>query len=543
MAPAPNFKRKTVPPGKQRLRTLGRSPTEDSLSELTDCDKAITSANESTELPAADLCRKAESPNHGPSYFLTLVICTGGFALGYAIGFTSPASYQLKAANGTEPQAYGRNLALTGTEISWFGSALFLAAGLGGIVGGLMANRLGRRLTTMITTIPMIAGWVLIVHANQVAMLITGRVLLGWGVGVLLLVNPVYIAETVQLELRGILTTCMQISLTLGVIVCFGLGGSVGYRDMSIVGACLAGVFFLLLWFIPETPRWYMRAGHLEEGIKSLQRMRGSSATVDHEAAQIMKAVTAELNAKPFSMAELKEPCTYQPLMMAIALMFFQQFSGINAVLSYTTIIFQDAGLAEKASAISTGVAGVQLLFTFFSAFIVDRYGRRPLLMVAGVGMGISLTVLALFFFNRDHIHGETAAALPATAIYVYTASFSMGLGIIPWLFMAEAFQTRAFPALSAVTAGSSWFMAFLVTQYFSALSDLMTDGGVFLLMAVVSFALVLFTKVSLIETKGLSLEDVENIFKCKSGLSDEYSQRPSVASSTGSVPDENIVV
>ena len=134
--------------------------------------------------------------------------------------------------------------------------------------------------------------------------------------------------------------------------------------------------------------------------------------------------------------------------------------------------------------------------------------------MAAGLGMCLSCATMSAFFFCSDHIHGTLAVVMPILAIYIYMASFSLGLGIIPWLFMPEVFPSRTLSLLSSLSASLNWLSAFIVTHYFADLGSLLGNGGVFALLAAVCFLLIMFSKFVLVETKGRSLEEMETIFR-----------------------------
>eukprot|EP00117_Sycon_ciliatum_P006274 scpid56085/ scgid4328/ Facilitated trehalose transporter Tret1 len=205
------------------------------------------------------------SSENKPSYLVTLLVSIGSVCVGYSLGFTSPASEQLLVKNGSEAITHGYKMSLDQSHISWFGSAVFLGAFSGGLIGGPMAGYAGRKPSLMIGNLLFIIGWILIACARSLASLIAGRVVIGLAVGISVLVNPIYLAEVVVPRLRGALTTTLQLTMSIGIVVSFAIGIDVSYRHMAVVGACISGLLAALLFFLPETPRWYIRNGQKEK--------------------------------------------------------------------------------------------------------------------------------------------------------------------------------------------------------------------------------------------------------------------------------------
>lgn len=276
-----------------------------------------------------------------------------------------------------------------------------LAGLVGGIAGGPMIDRLGRKTTILATAVPFVISWLLIACANDVYYVLAGRAICGFCVGVASLSLPVYLGETVQPEVRGTLGLlptafgntgkCHSCStnnlieqfthksnLFVGILLAYVAGRYMNWQQLAFLGGALPIPFLLMMLIIPETPRWYVSHGRDEQARKALQWLRGKKADVEPELKGIIKTHTdAERHQSSNGIMQLLRRNNLKPLSISLGLMFFQQFSGINAVIFYAEKIFILAKSTLESSLCVIIIGVVNFMATFIATFLIDRLGRK----------------------------------------------------------------------------------------------------------------------------------------------------------------------
>ncbi|XP_051835633.1 solute carrier family 2, facilitated glucose transporter member 8 isoform X2 [Antechinus flavipes] len=466
---------------------------------------------------------KAEEP--GPSVsrprglFLAAFAATlGALSFGFVLGYSSPAIPSLRRVGPV-------NLQLDKDQASWFGSLVTVGGTAGGIVGGLLLDKAGRKLSLMLSTVPFVGGFALIIGSQNIWMLYGGRILNGLAGGIVSLVVPVYVAEISYPEIRGRLGSCGQVMLAMGIFGAYAAGLGLEWCWLAVLG-CVPPFFLLLLMcFMPETPRFLMIKHKQKEAKAAMKFLWG----IDHEQEVEEKKYNHE--DQGFHLAKLKNPAIYKPFLIGVMLMFFQQFSGINAMMFYAETIFEQANF--KDSSLASVIVGVlQVVFTAIVALLVDKAGRKLLLVISGTTMSLSCIILGVYFkislpslnnsSNSDltYLNPEsvqTSSGLPWLAVFsvgFFLAGFSLGWGPIPWLLMSEIFPLQVKGLGSGVCVFSGWMMAFLVTKEFSNLMDILTPYGTFWLFSAFCILNIVFTLLCVPETKGKTLEQIEAHFQ-----------------------------
>lgn len=452
-------------------------------------------------------------------YGATFAAVLGPLSFGFVLGFSSPAISDLK--NSEDP-----HLRLDKEMASWFGSIVTLGAAAGGILGGWMVDRIGRKLSLMLCALPFVLGFTLIISAQNVWMLLGGRVLCGLASGVTSLVVPVYISETSHSRVRGTLGSCVQLMVVTGIVAAYLAGMLVGWRWLAVVCSVPPVLMLLLMSFMPETPRYLINQERAAEAMAALRFLRGPD--VDHEWEYRQIETSGGQQGDSLQMSEFRDPAIYKPFLLGVALMFFQQSSGINAIMFYADTIFQEANVQNSRLA-SVIVGLVQVAFTAVAALIMDRAGRKVLLLLSGVIMAVSTTLFGVYFRisgaqnNSSGLMGPVLLAegpagslawLALLSMGLFIAGFAVGWGPIPWLLMSEIFPLRARGAASGVCVVTNWGCAFLVTKIFHELLDLLTPCGTFWLFASFCGLSVLFTVLCVPETKGKTLEQIQSYFQ-----------------------------
>lgn len=434
-----------------------------------------------------------------------LSVSLGSMVVGFSSAYTSPALVSMMDRNIT-------SFEVTDQAGSWVGGIMPLAGLVGGILGGPLIEYLGRKNTILATATPFIISWLLIACATHVAMVLVGRALSGFSVGVASLSLPVYLGETVQPEVRGTLGLLPTAFGNIGILMCFVAGNYLDWSNLAFLGATLPVPFLLLMFFIPETPRWYVSRGRDDRARKALQWLRGKKADVDPELKGIIRShQDAERHASKSALLDLLKKANLKPLSISLGLMFFQQLSGINAVIFYTVSIFRDAGstIDENLCTIIVGV--VNFIATFIATMLIDRLGRKMLLYISAVAMIITLMTLGGFFYAKNSGQDVSQVGwLPLAAFVIYVLGFSLGFGPIPWLMMGEILPGKIRGSAASVATAFNWLCTFIVTKTFSDIILAIGTHGTFWLFGSICIVGLVFVIVYVPETQGKSLEDIE---------------------------------
>jgi SP family facilitated glucose transporter-like MFS transporter 8 len=281
-------------------------------------------------------------------------------------------------------------------------------------------------------------------------------------------------------------------------------------------GLALPFITAVMVLRIPESPRFLVTNGRRQEALRALSWLRGPHVDVEDECHDIEesfdpsdKMTLSEL----FSKREL-----FLPLKVSVGLMIFQQFSGINVVMFYTVSIFESAGFKENATMATVFIGAVQVVVTVVACLVMDRAGRRVLLILAGTGMALSCFTLGYYYKQQAAAEANAMEItdlswLALSSLVVYIVAFSIGLGPIPMLVMSEIFPVRARGTASGIASFICWFCGFIVTKEYATMETILGQYGAFWFFGLCCIAGVLFVWRSVPETKGKSLEDIELYF------------------------------
>jgi MFS transporter, SP family, arabinose:H+ symporter len=433
--------------------------------------------------------------------FVSVVAAMGGLLFGYDTAVISGSVEALRQTFGLDP-----------LELGWVvGSALIGCVG-GVIIGGKLTDWQGRRAVLVLSAFLFLASGVWCYLARSVAELVAARILGGVGVGFASLLVPVYIAELAPPGSRGALVSLNQVAILLGMVFSYvanawiaGLGDPAwlvqsGWRIMLGAEAVPAFIFLMLSLVIPESPRWLLKRGRTDRARAVLERLHGVT-TAAAELNEIRDAISHEQT----SISELFRRETRRVVLMAMILAFFQAITGINIVMYYAPMIFTRAGIGTgRALSHSVIIGLVMLVFTVGSMFLVDRLGRRPVMLLASAGMGFSLGLLGRMF-GRTSGHGWWLLLW----ILTYVSSFSIGMGGIYWVVVSEIFPTRIRGAAVSVSVVFLWGGNYLVSQFFPMMLAAL-GAHVFYLYALMCLLCLVFIFAFVPETKGKTLEQIE---------------------------------
>lgn len=398
-------------------------------------------------------------------------------------------------------------------------SAVLLGAVIGAALSGALTDRFGRRKVIIVTAILFAIGAIGAAFAISVSMIILFRVMIGMAIGVASYAAPLYISEISPPEARGALVSLNQLMITCGIVVSYLVDyalslGTNEWRWMFGLGAIPAVILIVGMIALSESPRWLVSRNRLDEA-----RLVLTHVIPGQNVEQEIRAIQGSLSVKEGSWKELLEPWVRPALVVGIALAFFQQATGINTIIYYAPTIFEFAGFeSHKVSILATvGVGVVNVVMTLVAIWFLDRIGRKPLLYIGMTGMTISLGILGLSFFNPQ-MSGALKMATVLSIVF-YIASFAISLGPIFWLMIAEIYPLRIRGRAMSLATLANWGFNALVASTFLTLTERLGKAGAFWFYAVVCVFGIVFCHFYVPETKGHSLEEIEEHLKKNKGL------------------------
>ncbi len=434
------------------------------------------------------------------------ITATGGLLFGYDTGVISGALLFIR-------QDFELTAFLEGIIVSF----LLVGAVIGALSGGPLSDRVGRRPTALLAAVIFGVGAVAVAFAPTVSFIIFGRLLLGLGVGLASMIVPLYIAEIAPADRRGALVSLNQLMITIGILLSYIVGVIFtpieGWRYMFGVALIPALILGIGMFRLPESPRWLFEHGRLDKAREVLSRSR-SPQEVDQELQEMQEIKDQGGEQERVSYAELLAPYVRPALIIGIGLAIFQQITGINTVIYYAPTILQGVGFSEGGAIAATalGVGVVNVGFTILAVRIIDRAGRRPLLIIGLIGMIISLALLGVVFATGGS--GGAAGVLATVCLALYIASFAISLGPVFWLMISEIYPLRIRGTAMSVASIANWGSNFLVALTFPVLLATLGGAGSFWLFAVLGIVAWFFVYFRVPETKGRSLEQIEASFR-----------------------------
>ncbi|KAJ3114612.1 hypothetical protein HDU96_001866 [Phlyctochytrium bullatum] len=476
-----------------------------------------------------------------------LVAALTAFQFGYNSGVINQPRDAMSNCSPEDPDANGPGLpsCIPMQELQWgsFVSIFLLGGVIGGLTGGFFATAYGRKRVIFLDNIAFVLSGITLGLATNVWHLHIGRFLAGIGAGIGTVVVPLYISEVAPIESRGAYGSLNQLSIVIGVLVSQLVGVPLSTREgwrtlfaltlgklVLKLAQCLnsaivpSALQLCILAYAVESPRWLASRGLVHDTRKSLSALRGPGVDIEGELSDMLgtsdsetgnanrqssssrlinEDAPAETQTKPLTISELlSKKALRKPLFIAFALQVIQQFSGINAAVFYSTTIFKQSYPADTAVKLTLLVSVVNLIMTLVSTSMIDRMGRRTLLLSAQAGMAASSFVVVIATRN------DAAPEIVVAALMVFVGAFGLGLGAIPWLILPELVPSYAVGPASSICTATNWTCAMMIALFFP-LFVTMLGYDVFIIFGLILVGAIVFTRTTVPETKGLTAEEV----------------------------------
>jgi sugar porter (SP) family MFS transporter len=447
----------------------------------------------------------AASPRlSGPLAQSTVIAALGGLLFGFDTAVISGTTDALRAVYD-----------LTGFGLGFTVASALIGTIVGSLVVGRPADVYGRRRVLFGIAVLYFVSAVGSALAWSWPSFLAFRFLGGLGVGGASVVSPMYIAEISPAPLRGRLVAVTQFNIVLGILLAFFSNyvvaqldlGAIQWRWMFGVEAFPAAAFFLLLFLTPSSPRWLVARGRVDEARSVLGRLGTDTGGVDEE----IRAIQASLDLEHHSLEERFFQKAYRaPILLAIAIAAFNQLSGINALMYYAPHIFRMAGAGEDSALLQSVVVGVtNLVFTIAAMTVIDRFGRRTLMLVGSIGYILSLGATAWAFYTYGSDFTATGGVIVLVSLLVFIASHAFGQGAVIWVFLSEIFPNRIRARGQALGSFTHWFMAAAISWTFPMFAEA-SGGHTFAFYAVMMVLQLIWVLRVMPETKGVPLEDIQ---------------------------------
>jgi sugar porter (SP) family MFS transporter len=418
------------------------------------------------------------------------VTALGGLLFGYDTGVVSGALLFLKNDFG----------GLSSFQQELVTSLLLVGAAVGALFAGRVADRVGRRPTVLGTALVFIVGVMLAAFTPTFPVLLVARFIIGLAVGSASMVVPLYIGESAPPSIRGGL-----VSLNQSYLADYWLADTKNWRLMFGLAAIPAVLLFVGMLFQSESPHWLVMRGRDDDARRVLSRLRAPEE-IEPEIAEVHRVTEME----HLRTRDLLSPNLRPLVAVGVLLAIFQQITGINTVIYYAPTLLQEAGFGTHASLLANVVnGGVNVIMTIVAIRLLDRVGRRTLLLCGTVGMAVGMFLTAFSFAGGETLHGA-AAVTAILGLLVYTGSFAIGLGPVFWLLISEIYPLTIRGAAMSVATIANWAANFVVTISFLTIKNAIGAMGVFLLFGCLTLVALLYFWREVPETKGRSLQEIE---------------------------------
>jgi sugar porter (SP) family MFS transporter len=444
---------------------------------------------------------------------ISFVAALGGLLFGYdwvVIGGAKP--FYEKFFDLTNPNQQG-----------WAMSCALIGCLIGALLSGGLSDKMGRKRLLLLSAFLFAVSSIGTALAGNFSLFVTWRIVGGVAIGLASNLSPMYIAEVAPAQARGKLVAVNQLTIVIGILlaqivnwliadtvpihatateILKSWNGQVGWRWMFGVTAIPSLLFFVGMWMVPESPRWLVKNGNPTRAREILSKIGG-----EEYATLALREITATVRNEihQVNFADLLDPRMFKVLLLGIGLAVFQQWCGINVIFNYAEEIFSAAGYPISNILMNIAWTGsVNMAFTFVALALVDKSGRRPLMLFGSISLAVIYTILGYCY--QTHVTGLPMLLLVLAAI----ACYSMSLAPVVWVVISEIFPNRIRGAAMSLAVGSLWIACFLLTYTFPILNKKLGPAMTFWIYAAICLAGFVFIKLCLPETKGKTLEEIE---------------------------------
>ncbi|CAL8125629.1 unnamed protein product [Orchesella dallaii] len=449
-----------------------------------------------------------------PQLIASIAANMGAFAFGTVLAWS---------ATGIPSMIDGNELGeMTNSVSSWIGSIPTLGAVAACPFAGFALDTLGRRKSMLFLTVPFIIGWLFIAFAQNWFMVLFGRFVTGFCGGCFSIAAPIFTAETADASVRGGLGSLFDMLLSTGMLYIYALGVLLPWRYQAIACSVIPVAFHVIMYFVPESPRYLIQRNKDQKAEKAIYWLRGNELHKDilHKEISDLKDSVNETKGVKMSPKDALDRSLVLPTSILIGIMCFTTLSGIDAINAYTVTIFESAGstIDPNLSTIIIGI--VTMLASMPTAALVDIAGRRILLMASELVMTASLGLMGLYFYMKRteiHLFGaiyyEDVTWIPLAALILFIIGYSLGCGPLSMMMIGELLPNRMKGLTSCVVLMTRWFLAFGVTNVFINLQEFINEDGTYWLFACICFVGTFFVFFCVPETKGKSLAEIQLAF------------------------------
>ncbi|KAG5318919.1 TRET1 protein, partial [Pseudoatta argentina] len=443
-------------------------------------------------------------------FLVTLCAALGGMQAGITLGWTSPILPYLTSAESFLPE-------LSKDQISWITSLLALGAIVGAVPTGKIADRIGRKWAIFLTAVPFAICWLTLFTIRNINSIYAARFIGGIGAGAACVLVPVYAGEIAQPSIRGALGALFPLFFSLGIMFSYVAGAYCSYAIFNLACCAILVPFVLGVPFMPESPMWLVQKNRKNQAIKVLTILRGPHYNATEEIAVLEDDVNRMENLSGGFKDLVGTKAGRKAAVTCVGLMFFQQLCGIDAVLFYTVNIFQAANSTIDPFLATIIIGFTEVVMTIFVAIVIDRFGRKPLLIISGTMMTICLSVLGYYFKLKDGGNDmSTFGWLPLTSLAFFNIVFSIGYGSVPFTIISEIFPPETKGVASSMSIVVHWSLVFAVTKLFPIMEYRMGQAVTFWTFSCFTAASAVFSYFVVPETKGKTLQEIQSKLKRK---------------------------
>lgn len=427
----------------------------------------------------------------------------GGLLAGYEMGIISGAQLFII-------DEWKLNAQLQGYLVS----IVMVGCFIGAFVNGFFADKIGRKKILGILGLIYLIGCLCCANAVDINMLIGSRIVNGIACGMANAIVPMYLSEISPKKTRGFFASLYQLSFTIGILGAYLIGfifsSSANWRAMFLSGAVPAIILLIMYFFLSESPRWLVAKGREEEAKAVFEKIE-EPELVENQIAKIKES----MQDKPSNTKASIKKWMIMPLIIAVGIMFAQICTGINVIICYAPKIFQSAGFNDPSSAmkITLVIGVVNFLMTFVAMYLSDRVGRKPLLLSGAALMGISMFLLAASFIMGNSL-GDMQKWVAVASIICFICSFAYSLGPVAWILVSEIFPLEAKGLLMTFPVAANFIFNIILNAKYPVMTETLGEGITFAIFGVICLISIVFIQFVVPETKGISLEKIEENWK-----------------------------